>query len=66
MKRVRCTCKRCGKIKYEEVGIDLSEGPYLCPVCDDKFIMWSNTTQPSEKDEALVARFLRDRPATRR
>lgn len=64
-KRVRCTCVRCGKVKYEPCGIDLSESSYFCQACDDKFVMWQNVSQPSETDEELVARFLRTNPCRR-
>ena len=58
-KKVRCTCARCGKVKYlPAAGIDLSEG-FLCEPCDDKYIVWCNTN-----DMCLdpLAQFLKARP----
>ena len=42
-------------------GIDRSEA-FLCEPCDSKFIVWAETTRPSEFDEALMARFLKEIP----
>lgn len=61
-KKVRCKCVRCGKANYLlAVGIDRSE-PFICEPCDSKFIFWSETTLVSEMDEALLARFLKEKP----
>ena len=41
-KKVRCTCKRCGKVNYlKAADIDRTE-PYLCAKCDGLFIAWQN------------------------
>lgn len=41
-KKVRCTCVKCGKVKYFSASsIDRSE-KFLCEPCDNKFISWKN------------------------
>jgi hypothetical protein len=43
-KKVRCSCARCGKVKYlPAAGTDRSE-KFLCEPCDDKFIAWCEQT----------------------
>lgn len=57
-KKVRCTCKRCGKRKMEPATIDRTE-PYLCRGCDDKFILWQEAAVGSyDEDRRDLAAFL--------
>jgi hypothetical protein len=69
-KRVRCTCARCGKVKYfPAAGMDRSEA-FLCEPCDDKYILWGESKiramGPGGADRADVtlARFLKEKPYT--
>jgi ribosomal protein S27AE len=44
MKKVRCTCSNCGKIKYLLAHhIDRGEEHFLCPKCDNAYIVWQNS-----------------------
>ena len=58
-KRVRCTCAKCGAIKYHEAAaIDQTE-PFLCSRCDDLFVAWQNAAQETaEEDRRTLEAFL--------
>ena len=62
-KKVRCTCKRCGKINYLAVAdVDVTE-PYLCKRCDSAFIAWQNAAAESaEERRCTLEHFLAQRP----
>ena len=66
-KKVRCTCRRCEKVKYEKATIDRTV-PYLCPDCNDLHILWEEGGGvPAglclEADaEKCMAAFLKTRP----
>jgi hypothetical protein len=59
-KKVRCTCSRCGTIKYLRASdIDTGEEHFLCPPCDDLYISWQNTPG---RVNVYVDDFLKARP----
>ena len=63
MKKVRCTCLRCGKVdRLDAAATDTTE-PYLCSRCDGAFIAWQNAAEATadEKRRTLEA-FLALRP----
>jgi len=63
VKKVRCTCRRCGKAKYHEAAkVDQTE-PFLCPKCDDLFMVWQNEALEScNEGKRTLEHFLAQRP----
>jgi len=62
MKKVRCTCVRCGKINYLAAAtVDTTE-PYLCAKCDDAFIAWQNAAaETAQENRRTLEVFLQAR-----
>jgi hypothetical protein len=60
VKKRRCTCCRCAKVKYlPATGIDTSER-FLCESCDDRYITWCNSQ--AHPSTATLDAFLKARP----
>jgi len=54
-KKARCTCAKCGAVKYL-LAAEIDRSTYfLCDACDDKFIVWWNRKEAAGLHPSLLA-----------